>query len=226
MTLQALRDSGIQLEETGPWQWTIPGNQSYNALSCPVEGDWTQAAVLLCAGALGGEVGITGLNPDSIQGDREIVPLLQRLGAEIVWEGDTLWARGGNLRGTEADIRECPDLGPLIALVCQVAEGRSRITGVRRLRLKESDRLAATLDMLNGLGGQAVLKGGETIDLTGVSRLRGGPADTHRDHRMVMLASLAALVSEGPVRANGVEALSKSWPGYLETYEALGGRAE
>ena len=225
MTLQALVDSGITIEETGAYSWRIPGGQTYQARSGRLHGDWSQAAVLLCGGALNGDVTVTGLDLNSIQGDRAVMDMLAKLGAQVTAVENGVRVQHGTLRGAELDMRNCPDIAPVMALVCQLAEGDSRLTGCARLRMKESDRLKTTVAMLNKLGGNARVKD-DTIVLHGVPELHGGAVDVCRDHRMVMLASIAALRSGSPVIVDGVEALNKSWPDYLNAYASLGGRAE
>lgn len=226
MTLQALTDSGIRLEETAPFQWRIPGCQRYQAPSGRLHGDYTQAGALLCAGALGHDITVTGLSPDSIQGDRAVLEHLRTLGANIEETDAGISVRGGELRGATLDMHDCPDIAPALALVCQLAKGESRLIRCGRLRLKECDRLATTVGILRQLGGNARVEGDDIV-LNGVEHLRGQvTVDTCADHRMVMLASIGASVADGPVVVRDVEALNKSWPEYLNVYRSLGGRAE
>ena len=225
MTIQALRDSGILIDDRGDMSWYIHGGQRYQASSRSMDGDWSQAAVLLCMGAIGGDVTVRGLHSNSLQGDRAVVPFLRALGANVEESQDTVRVYAGKLHGTELDMRNTPDIGPMLALVCQLAEGESRLTGCSRLRLKESDRLEKTVDILNQLGGNAHVEG-DTILIRGVDALRGGvELDRLEDHRMVMLASAAATVTANPVTVSDAEALEKSWPAYLDTYRQLGGIA-
>ena len=225
MTVQALRDSGIRLEETGDFSWKIPGCQRYAAPGGPLEGDWSQAAVWLCAGALGADIRVEGLNPNTLQGDAAVLRHLRTLGASVRTGDGGVSVSAAELTGGELELYDTPDIAPMLALVCQLARGESRLKGCGRLRLKECDRLSATVRMLNLLGGCA-REEGDTMVIRGVERLQGGvtlPDD--RDHRMVMLASIAASVCGEPVTVPGAEALNKSWPEYLADYRALGGMA-
>ena len=223
MTIKAIAESGIKLEETAPFTWRIPGFQRYHAPSGPLHGDYSQAAVLLCAAALGHDVTVTGLAADTIQGDRAVLTHLAALGATVDEQDSGIAVRGGHLHGAVLDMSDCPDIAPMLALVCQLAEGESRLTRCGRLRLKECDRLEATVAILNRLGGSARIEGDDII-ISGVDKLRGGVTlDNYNDHRMVMLAAVAASVTEEPVTVQGVEALNKSWPEFLKVYEALGG---
>ena len=139
MTLETLARSGIRVEETRDG-WHIPGGQSYHPVDTRVEGDWSQAAFLLAAGALGGEAILTGLNRDSAQGDRAAWKLFRDFGAEVDWVEDTLRCRRAALRGIEIDASQIPDLVPVLAAVAALAEGTTVIRNAARLRLKESDR--------------------------------------------------------------------------------------
>lgn len=225
MTLKAMADSGICIKEIAPWQWHIPGGQTYHSTSGRLNGDWSQGAVFICAAALGNDVVITGLDCDTTQGDKAVLDCLQKLGASVNIGPDGIRV-SGSLTGTELDVRNCPDIAPILALVCQLSKGQSRIKGCGRLRLKECDRLEKTAEILNALGGSVEVIG-EDMLINGVNSLKGGVTlDTGKDHRMVMLASIAALYCDKPVTVRNVEALAKSWPDYLELYHQLGGQTE
>lgn len=226
MTLEALEQSGITVTEREPFSWHIPGNQQYHAKDGCLAGDYSQAAVFLCAGALGHDVTVAQLASETTQGDRRILEYLSALGATVEENAKRVVVRGGHLKGAQLNVSDCPDVAPILALVCQLSQGESRLTGCGRLRLKECDRLAATVKTLNLLGGHA-REEGDDIVIEGVETLKGGvtlPDDN--DHRMVMLGAIAATVAQEPVTVRGVQALNKSWPGFLDVYRALGGKAE
>ena len=150
--------------------------------------------------------------------------MLARLGVSFREEGGVLRPLGGTLRGATFSGRDIPDIVPVLALTCTQAAGESRITGCGRLRLKESDRFAATVELLSALGADIHGEGDDLV-VRGPTPLRGGVTLSARnDHRLVMLLALAATVADGPITVQGVEALNKSWPTFLTTYEALGGK--
>lgn len=226
MTLEALQQGGIIMDETAPFSWRIPGNQQYCAQDGSLAGDYSQAAVLCCAGALGHDVTVTHLSPETTQGDRAILACLEALGAKVQEDANGIRVSAQDLHGATLDMSSCPDIAPIVALTCQLAEGESCLKGCGRLRLKECDRLAATVETLNLLGGNARAEG-DCIIIQGVKRLKGGAAiPDYNDHRMVMLASIAASIAQEPVLVHGVNALEKSWPDYVHVYRQLGGRAE
>ncbi len=223
MTLQVLRQAGIRVEplEDG---WFIPGSQTYRPLDTAVESDWSQAAFLLAAGALGGEVTLTGLNPASAQGDREALSLFRRFGAAVEEAPGRIVCRKAPLHGIDIDAAQIPDLVPVLAVTAALADGVTHITGAARLRLKESDRLAAVADGIRRLGGR-VEEGPDSLTITGVSRLAGGRAEGYNDHRIVMALSMAALGCEAPVTVTDAQSVAKSWPAFFEDYRAIGGTA-
>lgn len=225
MTVRALEDSGIKLETIKPHMWRIRGFQKYQATGGRLHGDWSQGAVFLCAGALGQDVGVDNLSRNTLQGDSAVLAHLTALGREVTEKNGILRVKKGTPKAAVLDMRDCPDIAPILALVCQMTPGICRLTGCGRLRLKECDRLSATVRLLNALGGNA-REDGEDIVTEGVTTLHGGTLANDNDHRMVMLASIAALCSDGPVEVPGSEALQKSWPEYLEVYRMLGGNAQ
>ena len=226
MTIEAIAASGIEVQEGSAFSWRIPGHQQYKSHSCHLNGDYSQAAVLCCAGALGHDITVTHLSPVTTQGDRAILRHLMALGATVEESDNHICVKAGKLHGATLDMHDCPDIAPILALTAQLAEGESRLTHCGRLRLKECDRLAATVEILNLLGGDAKADGDDIV-LHGVKQLRGGVTlPNYGDHRMVMLASIAATKCEQPIEMDGIEAIDKSWPEYLKVYQMLGGKCE
>ena len=226
MTVEALTQSGVVLEEQAPFSWRIAGNQQYSAPDGLLAGDYSQAAVLLCAAALGHAVTVTRLAPVTTQGDRAVLKHLTALGASVREDDSGVTVKADKLTGATLDMSGCPDIAPILALTCQLAAGESRLTGCARLRLKECDRLAATVEVLNLLGGKARAEGDDIV-ITGVGQLKGGVTlPDYNDHRMVMLGAIAATIAQEPVTVQGVQALNKSWPEFINVYKQLGGNAE
>lgn len=224
MTLSALAQFGIPIVrrerhfEISPAPYRSPGRAA-------VEGDWSNAAFWLCAGALGGPVAVTGLNRDSLQGDRAIDSLLTGLGASVRWNRDCLTVRPGPLIPRSIDAAAIPDLVPVLAVLAAAIPGQTRITNAGRLRLKESDRLESVCRLLTGLGG-AVRQTEDTLTVCGGRLLTGGQADSCGDHRIAMAAAVAACLCTGPVELTGAEAVEKSYPDFWRDYRSLGGIAE
>ena len=223
MTENALALSGLRPEKT-PGGYRIAGGRAGTLPGrLRVEGDWSGAAFFLCIGALS-RTGVTveGMDLSSAQGDRAVLDILSAMGARIDREGTCVTVRRGELRGTVIDAAPVPDLIPTLAAVAAAAEGETRIINAARLRLKESDRLSATAELLRALGGEAeelpdglIIRGGKP--------LRGGAADARGDHRIAMAAAVAACAADGEVTVGGGECVAKSYPAFWEDYAALKG---
>lgn len=233
ITLETLEQFGVAVQETGSG-WYIEGNSRYRPCDSIAEGDWSQAAFFLTAAALsesGAPVLIEGLREDSRQGDRAAIELYRRFGLKIQWENGVLRAENlraaapfGGLHATEIDAAQIPDLVPALSVTAAFAEGTTRIFGAGRLRIKESDRLQAMADAINGIGGNAVITE-DGLLITGSSRLRGGTVEGRNDHRVVMAVSAAALRCDGPVTVSDAHSVNKSYPAFYEDYNGLGGNA-
>ncbi len=190
-----------------------------------VEGDWSQAAFWLAAGAIGADVRVSNLNLSSVQGDRAILAALALMGVRVSREGGICQALGKGLRGAAFDLSDMPDLVCPLAAVAALAEGRTRFFGTRRLRLKESDRLESVRATICALGGKATLLGDE-LEIEGVDELSGGVVDAAKDHRIAMMAAICALRSSGRVTILGAECVNKSYPTFFKVLRALGGSVE
>ena len=206
MTLDMLRRFDIKVEEQEDG-FLVPGNQTYQARDLTLEADWSGAAFWYAANFLGAQVDIQGLNPDSVQGDRQIGTLYWKL------------ARPGDV---DIDLSQCPDLAPPLAAMAAVRKGPTRFVHAGRLRIKESDRLETIARTLNALGAKAQV-GRDTLILEGVDHLEGGTVDGCNDHRIAMMAAVAAVACKEPVTILGAECVKKSYPRFWEDYTALGG---
>lgn len=228
LTLDALAEFGVRVERPCDARFVVPGGQRFLPRNYIVEGDWSQAAVFLCAGALGGEVEVEGLKPDSHQGDRAVLDMLEALGAQTEWHDGRVRAFPGpeGLHGAVLDGSQCPDIVPIVALVAARARGSTRVENVGRLRLKECDRLQATAEMICELGGHARVDG-DALAIQGAEELHGGVRMNCRDdHRMAMLAAVGALNCRLSVTLEDAQCVRKSYPDFFEDISALGGVIE
>ncbi len=233
MTLTLMAAFGCEVDELGGGAFYVSPCRRDNPPTLAVGRDYTQAAVWMVACALGGSIGINGLNLPTekrvaLQGDAAIFGFLRQMGMAVRAGGGTLWVRCPSrapLTPLTADVSRCPDLAPMLALCCTQAHGTSVLTGVANLRLKECDRLAAIHELLGALGAHTVVrKGDEALEIHGGKPLRGGVMlDCRGDHRMAMMLSIAATLCDAPITVTGTECLAKSWPNDLDAYRALGG---
>lgn len=223
MTVQTMNAFGVQVERTADG-WHIPGKQRYQPRRHTVEGDWSQAAFFLAAGALGGDVSVRGLREDSLQGDKAIADLLAQGGARLAWENGALRCTADQWHGIAIDASQIPDLVPILAAAFSLAEGETVIHHAERLRLKESDRLAAMAEGLTALGAQ-IEETPDGLILHGVPALAGGTAEGKNDHRVVMAIAVAALRSAAPCTVTDAGSIRKSYPDFFQDYQMLGGTA-
>ena len=223
MTEDALRLSGVEFSKNGA-SYAIPGGQRFRLPArTAVEGDWSNAAFFLCMGALAKEgIRVEGLNLKSSQGDRGVLDVLRAFGAAVSEEENAVTVRRGTLRGVTVDASPIPDLIPVLSVVASVAAGETRVENAYRLRLKESDRLQSTANLLRALGGRVEEKE-DGLVITGVPTLHGGAVETQNDHRLAMSAATAACAATGEVTVDNDACVAKSYPRFWEDYGSLKG---
>lgn len=214
MTVAVLKQFGIDIHETtmnGLPLYLIKGNQKYKPCRVSVEGDYSQAAFFYTANALGSEITVKNLNPESVQGDKAIT--------------DIIAGCGNDMKPFTVDVGDIPDLVPILTVLGCFTKGKSRIVNAARLKIKESDRLTAIADALNRIGGK-VTAGDDYLEIEPIDHFTGGEVDSYNDHRIVMSAAIAALSSDSPVIIKGAEAVNKSYPRFFDDFKALGGQFE
>ena len=187
--------------------FTVMGGTPYcSPRELDVEGDWSNGAFFLAANVLGNQVDIENLSPESLQGDKAAAKYIQMLKDHCtICAADT------------------PDLVPILSVVAACNQG-AVFTNVRRLRLKESDRVESVISMLQNLGGKAEATE-DTLTVYGTG-LTGGTVDSVNDHRIAMSAAIAATACKNPVILYGAECVEKSYPKFFEEYGRLGGNYE
>ena len=224
MTIRTMEKFGIEVDVTDTG-WHVRGGQRYIPSDYRTDGDWSQAAFYLVSGAVNGEITVNNLNTDSKQGDRKIAGLLREFGAEVIQEADSVTVKKSDMKGIEIDASQIPDLVPALAVCASFADGVTRITNAERLRIKESDRLISTAALINSLGGEAKeLPDGLVI--RGSRTLIGGTVKGFNDHRIVMSAAICAAGSENPIICTDALSVNKSYPGFFDDYNSVGGKSE
>lgn len=221
LTLEAMAAFGVQAYWVNPNELRVPGGQSYRAGIYEVPGDDSQMAFFAVLGAIAGEADCLGVARESRQGDRVILDILRRFGAEILPIPGGFRVRRGELRGGEIDLSDCPDLGPILTVLGMYARGQTRIYNAGRLRYKESDRIAAMEAELGKLGAH-IRSGPAELCVWGEPPYAGGTARSQNDHRVAMSLAVAAAAAAGPVTIEQAEAVQKSYPGFFTDLQALG----
>jgi 3-phosphoshikimate 1-carboxyvinyltransferase len=221
MTLDCLGQFGIKVKVSEDFrQFEVP-RQEYSPADYRVEGDWSSASYLLALGATLGQVEVTNLNPESLQGDRIVLNLLKDMGARVMVTNNKIVVKKSKLKAITADLSDCIDLLPTLAVLAAVAEGQSQFTGIGRARLKESNRVLALREGLEAMG-IPVSEEEDRLIITG-SVPRGAAIDSRGDHRIAMAFSLLGL-GTGGTTIDGAECVTKTYPGFWDTLKSLGGK--
>ena len=224
MTLKTLKTFGVEVQEKENG-WIIPGGQTFEGPRMRfTEGDWSNAAFWLTAGAIKGSIGCQGLDMESAQGDRAIVSLLEEFGAETKAILNQITATNKEMKGIRIDASQIPDLVPILCVAGAAAEGKTEIYNAGRLRLKESDRLAVMAECMKKIGVE-VEEGEDTIVITGGCNPPEGEVviDSHGDHRIVMAMAIAAVSLGVDIVIENAEAVNKSYPSFFMELKKLGG---
>lgn len=221
MTEDALEQSNIAFSKENNG-YRIHGGQRFRPPEqWQVEGDYSQAAFFLCMGAFSPDgISVYGLSPTSRQGDRAIVDILRHFGAVVEQKETYVTVRQGSLRAQKINAAPIPDLVPVLSVVAAVADGRTEITGAARLRLKESDRLHGSAELLTTLGASAV-ELPEGLHIDGMPQLRGGAVEVYGDHRFAMAAAVAACVCKTGVTVSDMHCVEKSYPRFWQDLKRL-----
>jgi len=227
LTLDVLRSFGIKAEWKDDNTLFVPGNQQYSAAPYEVEGDFSQFAFWAVLAACNKEnfLGLSGVNPDSKQGDKVILDILEGCGTIIDETCAGYTVQPYKYRPYQADLADCPDLGPILMVLASRCHGQSLIKNAGRLRLKESDRLAAMEEEFEKLNIE-VQPVGDMVFVEGGGLAHGGEVDGHNDHRVVMSLAILGALSTEPITIHGAEAINKSYPNFFEDLQSVGIKVE
>ena len=223
MTIRTMKQFGVNIQATEKG-WHIKGGQSYKTCDYTTDGDWSQAAFFMVLGAVSGKVTVKGVAKDSTQGDKKCAEILARFGAKVTHLDIEVTVEKGELKAITIDASQIPDLVPVLSVCAAFAEGTTRIINAERLRIKECDRLKATAELLNNLGGK-VKELSDGLEITGVSSLKGGTVNGYNDHRIVMSAAVCAARSDEDITATFAMSINKSYPDFYIDYNSIGGKA-
>ena len=225
LTIQMLGRFGIKIEENKN-TIIIKGGQKYKATDYAVEGDYSQFAFWAVLGAINNDLKCIGLNIDSHQGDRAIIEILKDFGCEIETIENGHIIKKSILHPADIDLKDCPDLGPILEILMMYTNGRSRIYNAERLRYKESDRTSAMEEELKKCGADVRSTSSEII-INGKARYACDiELDGHNDHRIVMSLCIAATMFDRPVIITGAESINKSYPRFFEDLKKVGIKVE
>lgn len=222
MTVKVMADFGVKIEERGN-SYFIPGNQIYQKRDYTVEADWSQAAFFMVAGALFGDVILTGLDVNSTQGDKKIADILKKFGADVTVNNDRVVVKKSQLHGIEINATDIPDMVPSLAVAGIYASGKTVITGAQRLRYKESDRIESIVYNLKKLGAE-IEETADGMEIIG-GQLHAANMKGFNDHRIVMAMTVAATGVDGLSTIDDAQSINKSYPDFFNDFNSIGGNA-
>ena len=227
MTLQVIKAFGMKLPIVDSYETFSFGPaatiSSTDTIQYTVEGDWSGASFLFVAGAISAEVVIEGMNPDSMQADKQILKAIKSCGARLSYTDGRYVVSPGKLVAFEFDATECPDLFPPLVSLAAYCKGITKIKGTNRLTHKESDRALTLQDVFGKMGIKIDLVD-DIMYVHGGSVLNTAEVHSHHDHRIAMAAAVAALCANGPVIINDAEAINKSYPDFYHHMISLGAK--
>ena len=227
LTLEMLRNFGIRIEKIHQTKYHIPENQTYQAQTLPVEGDYSQAAFFSVLATLQGKLTLTNLKQDSHQGDKSILDLLKKAGAKLMIQKDSIQIEHHELHAQTIDLADCPDLGPILCVLASFCPGTTHFIHAGRLRIKESDRVQAMETELKKWG-VAIQTTEDTITIHGKREYdcQNVVIDGHNDHRIVMAMTIFGLCAQTACIIEGAQAITKSYPTFFEDIEKIHGKVE
>lgn len=218
LTVQTLRLFGANITEQTDGYTVVGGTLS--SADIDVEGDCSQAAFFAVAAAIGGRITMSGIRRDTKQGDFALFDIVSRFGADVSWSSDGVTVtRAQKLTAHDIDAKDIPDLVPALAVMAAFASGTTRIYNAGRLRIKESDRIASTVAMINALGGEAH-ECEEGLIIVGKQALAGGNVCACNDHRIAMAAAAASAGCTGDVTIDDMSCINKSYPEFVRDFKA------
>ncbi len=220
MTLDAMKRRGVRATTNRDLTEINVPRGEYVATRTRIEGDWSSGAFMLAAGVLAGKVHVDNLDTGSSQADKEILHALGLMGAHVEIKGKRVTAEKSYLKGIEMDLSDCPDIFPIISVLCAVARGESKLTGLDRLRIKESDRLKSMTEGLRMMGARINVTD-KACTIQGGS-VKGADINTYGDHRIAMSFAVLGLVAEGETIIYNPDCVAKSYPGFWDDLAGLG----
>ena len=219
LTIEMLKKFGIEIIWQDDFTLFIKGNQKYIPHNEVVEGDFSQFAFFGVMACINSKLNISGMDQNSLQGDKQILDVLKDFGCDISFDNGAYTVSADNLEAREIDIKNCPDLGPVLCILAMFSKGKTVIHNVSRLRIKESDRIQAMVTECGKMGckiqatqNEMIIEGGFS---TPTEELSGW-----NDHRIVMACAVALSRLGGTI--NGCEAITKSYPNFFEDLKLVG----
>lgn len=230
LTLEILKLSGIKIKNNDYKSFEIKGNQEYKSFDYTVEGDYSQVAFWIVAGIISANkdnvIKCLHLNKYSLQGDKAIIEIVQKMGAKLEIFDDYVIVKPSKTKGTIIDVSQCPDIAPILTVLGALSEGETKIINAERLRIKESDRIISIKTELNKLGAK-IEEIGDSLVIQGIKTFEGGvEVSAWNDHRIAMSLAVASIRCKNEIVIDEAESVKKSYPHFWDDFEKMGGQIE
>ena len=213
ITLDIMQTFGVTAKNDNYQKFSVQAGQVYKPQTYKVEGDWSSASYFLAAAAVTeGDITLSGVNPDSVQGDAEFPTVLEKMGCEVKKTADSLQLIGNSLNGITINMNNMPDAVQTLAVIALFAKGVTVIEGIGNLRIKETNRIEALANELGRLG--AEVEAGEDFLIVKPGEYQGAEIETYNDHRMAMSFAVAGLKIPG-VKIKDPKCVEKSFPDFF-----------
>lgn len=223
LTMDMLQKFGIKISNDNYKSFYIDGNQEYENKDYRVEGDFSQGAFWIVAGIIGGEITCLDMDESSKQGDKAIIEIVKKMGANLEFKNNTIKVLPSKTQGIDIDVSQCPDLVPILTVLGTFSEGTTRILNAKRLRIKESDRLKSISTELNKLGAN-IIEHEDGLTIHGVNKLKGGTTNSWNDHRIAMALGIASMKCVDDLIIENSSSIEKSYPSFWEDFKSVGGK--
>lgn len=222
LTLSVLNSFGFKVDNVNYETFTLYPREPLppHSIKYTVEGDWSNAAFLLVAGAISGEITATGADLNSSQGDKNIMEALYSCGAEVKIHQNEITIKKNKLNAFDFDATHCPDLFPPLVALASYCQGTTTIKGVNRLLHKESNRALTLRDEFKKMNVDIILNG-DLMTVKGSKEVKGAKVSSHNDHRIAMACAIAGLGAKGITTIDHAEAVNKSYPDFYKDLKGV-----
>jgi 3-phosphoshikimate 1-carboxyvinyltransferase len=219
LTLDVMSLFNVKAEKVSSTRYSVPGRQQYRPGRFAVEPDLSNAGYFWAIGAVTGRmIYVENINKNTLQGDIDQIHILEKMGCKLAREDDRIGICGNELKAVDVDMSKTPDAVPAIAVVASFAKGKTRISNIGHLRIKECDRIDAVSSQLMKMGIQ-VNQGDDYMEIIG-GKHQPARIETFNDHRIAMAFSIPGLLVDG-MEIENPACVEKSFPGYWDIFDAL-----
>lgn len=223
MTIKVLKDYGIEIIRESRYEFFIKGNQEYKSREYYIEKDFSQFAFFGVLGAINNGITCKGLNINSLQGDRFIIDILRAFNVKVDVNGDEVVVhKCNNIQGCNIDLKDCPDLGPILMVLSLFSKNKVCINNINRLRIKESNRVESMVDNLRKLNAKIDVSDNELVIYPSKIKRSREILESYNDHRVMMAMVVLATCIRGYTIIDNPLCVKKSYVNFYRDMQRIG----